>query len=267
MWFKMQASAERMEAVLYLLCSSLYSALEDSEFLTRGSCEVPDIGPGLGTTEIISRLADFRRRAADAGNCEALLVARINRARWWARELVRFEPHMRGDIQAFLVATNACEHLGERLRPDAYRLFDGAGHPGQFLTQRLSPRSTATAALGELSDASSRNKVSALPSYFVGGEVRMDDLQDACETLLARLAQHYGWEEETPLPTPKEGGEAIAEAEEIGPEEAVEAAASEPASAATGVAVSAGENVVSKPDAPPGENWPVLLQKALAGGR
>lgn len=214
MWKMMQANEEQLEAVLYFLCSSLYSALEDSDYLSRNSCQLPELGPGLATTEIVSRLADFRERIWDVGNCEALVVTKILRARQWALELRRYEPHLRADIDAFLQATEVCKGMSERLVPDAHQLFDGDAQPRRFFARRISACGTAESGAQAIEGASP----DLSHTYRIGGEVAVDEINDACERLLTRLGEHYGWDEEAEadvLPQVEEQEEPIAADEEV----------------------------------------------------
>jgi hypothetical protein len=212
MWNFNQASDEQLDSILFFLCSSLSSAIDDGDYLSRHSCELPDIRPGLATEEISSRLATFREQIWDVGNCEALVLTRITRAREWALALRRHEPHLRADIDAFMSATASCEPLSRRLMPDAGALFDGAAQPRRFFARRLAPATLETLALAE-SEPDAREDL--LPhSYMLAGETNIADIIDACDRLLVRLGQHYGWDEMQP--DTADDNDAVMEASEAG---------------------------------------------------
>ncbi len=199
MWKFDQASDEQLDSILYFLCSALSSAIDDGDYLCRNSYQLPDIRPGLGTEEISSRLAAFREQIWDVGNCEALVLTKISRAREWAVSLRRHEPHLRADIDAFMSATAACEPLSRRIMPDANALFDGAAQPRRFFARRMGPLTQGALALAapetNENEADEAFSGTAQRSYMIAGVTSMSEIIDACDRLLVRLSQHYGWDE------------------------------------------------------------------------
>lgn len=213
MWPIKRKSAEELDSILYFLSSALTSAIDESSYLAHHHAALPQIGAGLATAEIASRLAMFRRQVCDVSEREFIVVTKLARARHWAQELRRYEPHLRADIDAFLAATACCETIARERTPDAQSLFDGHAQPKRFLADRVpGGRVAAEAALSlmeRLQAAESGEPQSEDgPSYLIGGEISVEALNDACETLLARMAAHYGWEDEA------QGPPAVDEAQE-----------------------------------------------------
>ena len=231
MWPIKRKSAEELDSVLYFLSSALTSVIDESSYLVQHHAALPQIGAGLATAEIASRLAVFRQQVCDVSEREYVIVTRLARARHWAHELRRHEPHLRADIDAFLAATVRCEAMARERRSDAQSLFDGHAQPKRFLADRVpGGRVAADAALslmerlqslerGEIADDES-------PSYLIGGEISVEALNDVCETLLARLAAHYGWADEAQGLPAEEAAAALDEPEigEADADEDVEAA-------------------------------------------
>ncbi len=201
MWPIKRKSAEELDSILYFLSSALTSVIDESSYLARHHAALPQIGAGLATAEIASRLAVFRQQVCDVSEREYVIVTRLARARHWAQELRRHEPHLRADIDAFLAATVRCEAMARERRSDAQSLFDGHAQPKRFLADRVpGGRVAAEAALSlmERLEAAERGEVAdeESPGYLIGGEIGVEALNDVCETLLARLAAHYGWADE-----------------------------------------------------------------------
>jgi hypothetical protein len=238
MWPIKRKSAEELDSVLYFLSSALSSVIDESSYLVQHHAALPQIGAGLATAEIASRLAVFRQQVCDVSEREYVIVTRLARARHWAHELRRHEPHLRADIDAFLAATVRCEAMARERRSDAQSLFDGHAQPKRFLADRVpGGRVAADAALslmerlqslerGEIADDES-------PSYLIGGEISVEALNDVCETLLARLAAHYGWADEA-QGLPAEEAAAALDEPEIGEADANEDAAADQVDAGTG---------------------------------
>lgn len=231
MWMMRRKSAEELDSILYFLSNALTSVIEDNSYLAQHSAMAPKIGAGLATAEIASRLAMFREQVCDVSRREYMVVTKLARARHWARELRRHEPHLRADIDAFLSLTARCEAMARDCAPDPESLFDGEGHPKRFLAGRVpGGRSAAEAALSLMDRlrAAERGEPLAndqVPRYLIGGELSVEALDEVCEGLLARLSEHYGWDED--------GADAIgedeAEARDDEPAEVLQPGEAEPA--------------------------------------
>lgn len=201
MWMMRRKSAEELDSILYFLSNALTSVIDDNSYLAHHGATMPQIGAGLATAEIASRLAMFREQVVDVSEREFMVVTKLARARHWAQELRRHEPHLRADIDAFLAATASCERMVRNRTPDAQSVFDGQAQPKRFLANRVPEgRLAAEAALSlmERLEAAERGEVpeETGPRYLIGGEMSVEALNDACERLLARLLVHYGWETE-----------------------------------------------------------------------
>jgi len=198
-------SGEELDTILYFLSNALNSVIEDNGYLAHHRAAVPRISAGLATAEIASRLAMFREQVCDASEREHMVLTKLARARHWAQELRRHEPHLRADIDTFLSITARCEDLMREAGPDPQSLFDGDAQPKRFLAERLpggrAVAETALSLMERLSAAESGEPVSddAGPGYLIGGELSVDELNDACERLLTRLSVHYGWADEAPV--------------------------------------------------------------------
>lgn len=232
MWRITQKSAEELDSILFFLSSALTSVIDESSFLAHHQAALPQIGAGLASAEIASRLAMFRQQVCDVSEREFILVTKLARARHWARELRRHEPHLRADIEAFLAATARCAALARNQTPDAQSVFDGHAQPKRFLAERLpSGRVAAEAALSlmERLEAAENggDRADNGPRYLIGGEISVEALNEICETLLARLAAHYGWEDGAPGLEPEE--DAALDEETGDAEDASDGAPGEPA--------------------------------------
>jgi len=201
MWPIKRKSAEELDSILYFLSSAITSVIDENSYLVHHQAALPQIGAGLATAEIASRLAVFRQQVCDVSEHEFAILTKLARARHWAQELRRYEPHLRADIDAFLSATKHCETMARERTADAQSLFDGHAQPKRFLADRVTGgRVAAEAALSLMERLQSleRGEIAddEAPSYLIGGEVSVEALNDVCETLLARLAAHYGWADE-----------------------------------------------------------------------
>jgi len=201
MWMMKRKSAEELDSILYFLSSALTSVIDDSSYLAHHGAAMPNIGAGLATAEIASRLAMFREQVCDVSQREFMVVTKLARARHWAQELRRHEPHLRADIDAFLSATARCEAMARNRAPDAQSVFDGQAQPKRFLADRVpGGRAAAEAAVSlvERLEAAERGEQPEPdgPRYLIGGEMSVEALNEACERLLARLSAHYGWEDD-----------------------------------------------------------------------
>ncbi len=200
MWMMRRKRAEELDSILYFLSNALTSVIEDNSHLAHHGAALPRISAGLAAAEIASRLAMFREQVCDVSQREFMVVTKLARARHWARELRRHEPHLRADIDAFLSLTSRCEAMARDCVPDPESLFDGEAQPKRFLAGRVPVgRSAAEAALSlmERLQASEHGEVipeDGGPRYLIGGELSVEALDEACERLLARLSAHYGWE-------------------------------------------------------------------------
>lgn len=250
MWMMRRKSAEELDGILYFLSNALTSVMEDNGHLAHHGAMVPQIGTGLATSEIASRLAMFREQVCDVSQREFMVVTKLARARHWARELRRHEPHLRADIDAFLSLTARCEAMARNRAPDPESLFDGEAHPKRFLAGRVpAGRSAAEAALSlmERLQAAERGETLADdggPRYLIGGELSVEALDEACERLLARLSAHYGWEDGDPDAIEDDGAAALEE-------DAVDAF---PAADAEQTAAVDAEEAVEARDAPASES-------------
>ncbi|RIA54955.1 hypothetical protein [Dichotomicrobium thermohalophilum] len=202
MWPIKRKSAEELDGILYFLSSALTSVIDESSYLAHHEAALPKLGAGLATAEIASRLAMFREQVRDVSEREFVIVTKLARARHWAQELRRYEPHLRADIDAFLATTARCETMARERPADAQSLFDGHAQPKRFLADRVpGGRVAAEAAVSLVSRLeaaeSGKSRAEDGPSYLIGGEISVELLNEACETLLARLAAHYGWEDDT----------------------------------------------------------------------
>jgi len=201
MWMMRRKSAEELDGILYFLSNALTSVMEDNSHLAHHGAMAPKIGAGLATAEIASRLAMFREHVCDVSEREFMVVTKLARARHWARELRRCEPHLRADIDAFLSVTARCEAMARDCAPDAESLFDGEAQPKRFLAGRVPVgRSAAEAALSLMERLQAADSGEPLPDdggprYLIGGELSIEALDEACERLMARLSAHYGWED------------------------------------------------------------------------
>ena len=201
MWMMKRKSAEELDSILYFLSSALTSVMDEASYLAHHQAALPQIGAGLATAEIASRLAMFRQQVCDVSEREFVIVTRLARARHWAHQLRRHEPHLRADIDAFLAGTVQCEAMARERAPDAQSLFDGHAQPKRFLADRVPHgRAAAEAAVSlvERLEAAERGERSELdaPRYLIGGKMSVETLTDACETLLTRMSAHYGWEDD-----------------------------------------------------------------------
>ena len=232
MWMMKRKSAEELDSILYFLSSALTSVIDDNSYLAHHGTAMPNIGAGLATAEIASRLAMFREQVCDVSQREFMVVTKLARARHWAQELRRHEPHLRPDIDAFLSATARCEAMARNRSPDAQSVFDGHAQPKRFLADRVpGGRAAAEAAVSlvERLEAAERGEQQQPdgPRYLIGGEMSVEALNDACERLLARLSAHYGWEDDnaeleddTEADAPEVANEADApDAETVTPEQ------------------------------------------------
>ena len=232
MWMMKRKSAEELDSILYFLSSALTSVIDDNSYLAHHGTAMPNIGAGLATAEIASRLAMFREQVCDVSQREFMVVTKLARARHWVQELRRHEPHLRPDIDAFLSATARCEAMARNRSPDAQSVFDGHAQPKRFLADRVpGGRAAAEAAVSlvERLEAAERGEQQQPdgPRYLIGGEMSVEALNDACERLLARLSAHYGWEDDnaeleddTEADAPEVANEADApDAETVTPEQ------------------------------------------------
>ncbi|MFP3920151.1 MAG: hypothetical protein ACLFU3_00470 [Dichotomicrobium sp.] len=232
MWMMRRKSAEELDSILYFLSNALTSVIDDNSYLAHHGATMPQIGAGLATAEIASRLAMFREQVVDVSEREFMVVTKLARARHWAQELRRHEPHLRADIDGFLAATASCEAMARNRMPDAQSVFDGQAQPKRFLADRVPGGAVAAEAalsLMERLEAAERGDVPEQkgPRYLIGGEMSVEALNDACERLLARLSVHYGWEnEQAAVEHENEEAAQLDEAAEADGEEAQEPEAS-----------------------------------------
>ena len=202
MWMIRRKNAEELDSIVYFLSSALNAAIDDSTYLAHHRSMTPQIGAGLATSEIASRLAMFREQVCDVSQREFMLVTKLARARHWAQQLRRHEPHMRADIDAFLSVTAPCEGMVRNRATDAQSVFDGHAQPKRFLADRMpAGRVAAEAALSQMErlEAAERGELpdDDGPRYLIDGEISVEALNEACERLLTRMSVHYGWEDDS----------------------------------------------------------------------
>jgi len=255
MWMMKRKGPEELDGILYFLSNALTSVLDDNSHLAHHGAMVPKIGAGLGAAEIASRLAMFREQVCDVSQREFMVVTKLARARHWARELRRFEPHLRADIDAFLSVTARCETMARDCAPDPESLFDGQAQPKRFLAGRVpGGRSAAEAALSLMERLQAAERGEALPDdggprYLIGGELSVEALDEACERLLARLSEHYGWDDHAADAIDEDETESLENEPEASlPDTTTEAETAEAAATGQSEPEAASEN-----DAPPPE--------------
>jgi len=160
--------------VVYFLKDALSSALEDAFFFERTTLPKADV-KGAGHAEIAARLGRFRDGCKTFQEREALMLAKLSRARIWAAELRKIAPEVQHDIDQFLDATGACEAMRAEFVPDAQRMFHGGGLLSRFLARRKP----------EAEDRPSR--CASDGGYRVGGRTELFELRAACEVFVAQI--------------------------------------------------------------------------------
>ncbi len=211
MWMTSIIDNEKLQSVVFFLSDTLRGVLADGLNLKEASVEVPPIGSDATAADVHLKL-ERHRQQLDRIRCrEALMVARLSRAREWAKLLKRIDPDFRPEINVFLLGTVYCEDLKQAYMPNVQADFNGGRLPKRFVADRL----RETHGDGEVSLA-----------YIVAGKVAVTDLLSAAETMLAALDRRYSLYEEMetetvvpPLDVEGEGLLLLSLEDKIGPEE------------------------------------------------
>lgn len=160
--------------VVYFLKDALRSALEDAFFFQKTALPRADV-KGADHAEIAARLSRFRDDCRTFQEREALMLAKLSRARIWAAELRKIVPDVQHDIDQFLDATGACEELRADFIRDAQRMFNGGGLLSRFLARRK-PEENAH-----------QSRCAQGGGYRVGGRTELFELRAACEVFLGQI--------------------------------------------------------------------------------
>ena len=164
--------------VVYFLKDALKSALEDAFFFQRTAFPKAEVR-GAGHAEIAARLGRFREGCRTFQEREALMLAKLSRARIWAAELRKIAPEVQHDIDQFLDATETCEELRAEFVRDVQRMFHGGGLLSRFLDRRKP-------------EAEGRESHCAHDGgYRVGGRTELFELRAACEVFLAQINDSF----------------------------------------------------------------------------
>jgi hypothetical protein len=182
-----------VESVVYFLTEALRAAVESGESVHQSLCEAPQLSPNMDCAEITERLAAYRKHSRAIWSYEALMVAKIMRARELARELRTIEAELRPELDIFRLATVSCSDLQGLLMPSAQHRFNGVDQ------RHVEDRGAG------LFDGI---KADPLAGYRIAGHTDLTLLLGACEALHFALAARYGLEM---LPTRFMTGERIAE--------------------------------------------------------
>ena len=176
--------------VVYLLKDALRAALSDAWYFERTSLQKADL-KGAGHAEIAAKLGRFRDGCKSMQEREALMLAKLLRARAWAADLRRFAPDFQPDIDQFLDETEACDEIKAGFLKDVQRIFNGGASLIRFLSERK-PEASADAAVGQ---------TAADGHYLVGGRKALYELRAACEVFLGLIdAEFFPSGREAPVP-------------------------------------------------------------------
>jgi hypothetical protein len=183
-----------VESIVYFLTEALRAAVENGDSVHQSLCEAPQLSPNMNCGEIADRLAAYRRHSRAIWSYEALMVAKIMRARELAKELRALDAELRPELDIFRLATVSSSDLQDLMLPNAQNLFHGVDQYG----------------FGDDRGASLFDGVKADPlaGYRIAGHTDMSLLLGACEALHYALAARYGLE---PMPTRFATGGAIME--------------------------------------------------------
>jgi hypothetical protein len=166
--------------VVYLLRDALKSALNDAWFFERTSIPKVEVR-GAGHAEIAARLGRFRDGCMSFKEREALMLAKILRARAWAGELRKLVPEVQADIDQFLEATEPCEEISASYVKDAQSMFHGGGSLIRFLAARKP----------HLDEPQGDDEPSAGSPYLVGGRKALYELRAPCEMFLGQIEDEF----------------------------------------------------------------------------
>jgi hypothetical protein len=181
-----------VESIVYFLTEALRAAVENGDSVHQSLCEAPQLSPNMNCGEIAERLAAYRRHSRAIWSYEALMVAKIMRARELAKELRAIEAELRPELDIFRLATVSCADLQDLLLPSAQNLFNG-------VDRRFEDRGAS------MFDGI---KADPLAGYRIAGHTDMNLLLGACEALHFALAARYALE---PMPTRFTTGERMVE--------------------------------------------------------
>jgi len=189
MWMTSIIDNEKLLSVVFLLSDTLRGVLSDGRDLVETGVRMPPTGSDASAAEVFAKL-ERHRQHMDRIRCrEALLIARLSRAREWAKLLKRVDPDFKPEINIFLLGTVYCEDLKQAYMPNVQSDFNGGRLTRRFVADRLREADSGGAGDGEVSLA-----------YIVAGKVAITDLLAAAEAMLAALDRRYGLYEgmETP---------------------------------------------------------------------
>ena len=170
-----------VESIVFFLTEALRAAVESGDSVQQSLCEAPQLSANMNCGEIAERLALYRKHLRAVWSYEALMVAKIMRARELARELRALEVELRPELDTFRLATVSCADLQELLLPSAQNVFNGVDQ-----VRRLSPE------MGAFFDGAT--KTDPLAGYRIAGHTDIRLLLSACEALHYSLAARYGFE-------------------------------------------------------------------------
>jgi hypothetical protein len=168
-----------VESIVYFLTEALRAAVENGDSVHQSLCEAPQLSPNMSCDEITDRLAAYRRHSRAIWSYEALMVAKIMRARELAKELRGIEAELRPELDIFRLATVSCADLQEILLPSAQNIFNGVDQ------RSFNDRGTS------MFDGARADPLSA---YRIAGHTDITLLLGACEALHFALAARYGME-------------------------------------------------------------------------
>jgi hypothetical protein len=210
MWMTSIVGHERLKSVVFFLSDALRSILDDGEALKTVRCAPPSIGPDASCDDIFSKLETFREDVKVMRGREAFLIAKLSRARQWAREMKTLAPALKPEINLFLLATVFCEELQQAILPSPQSAFHGGNLSKRFLEDRMKE----TPADGVVAPV-------ATVAYIIAGKVRIEDLTDACERFLATLDERFSLYGE-PLDDTDEADAILDLTDMIGPDNVIE---------------------------------------------
>jgi hypothetical protein len=169
---------ERMLSVVYFLADTLASILEDGEELKEIRCAPPVIEGHTSCEDIMSRLGNFRNNVNDIRGREAIMIAKLSRAREWALMLRDIAPEIRPEISVFLLGTVFCKELQQAVTPCAQRSFHGGMLARMFLNERLKTEPGH-------GDAGARY------AYMIAGKVHVEYLLNTCKSFMETLEEYF----------------------------------------------------------------------------
>ncbi len=178
MWMTSIINDERLQSVVFFLSDTLRSILEDCETLQISRCAQPSIGAEASCEEIFSQLEQFRNQVKLIRSREAIMVAKLARAREWAKLLKGLAPRIKPEINLFLLGTVFCGDLQQAMLPNVQQEFNGGSLSRRFLGERLKEEDVHSNGIQPATDG---------VSYIIAGKVRIEDLMLACERLLTTL--------------------------------------------------------------------------------